>query len=172
MARSLILVLLSALVVAPVFADLASENKQVVRRMTEAINNREFDLLDELIAPDLRRHSAATPNIKVESIEQFKEFLRQDLAACPDATQEVNLIIAEDEMVAVHATYRGTQTGQMGPFPPTGKQMELPFIGILRLAEGKIAEIWVEWDNLSALSQLGHFPPDKTIDADDEVQNQ
>jgi hypothetical protein len=122
--------------VTPVLADQASENKQVVLRMTEAINNREFDILDELMAPDLRRHSAATPTVKVESLEQFKNFLHQDLAACPDATQ-----------------------------------VELPFIGILRLAEGKIAEIWVEWDNLNALSQLGHFPPSENNDADNEVKN-
>lgn len=32
-------------------------------------------------------------------------------------------------------------------------------MGILRIEEGKIAEIWVEWDNLNALTQLGHFPP-------------
>jgi len=52
----------------------------------------------------------------------------------------------------------GTQKGPMGPFPASHKRMELPFIGILRLEQGKVAEIWVEWDNLNALTQLGHFP--------------
>ena len=28
-----------------------------------------------------------------------------------------------------------------------------------RRSEGKIAELWVEWDNLAFLKQLGHFPP-------------
>jgi hypothetical protein len=35
----------------------------------------------------------------------------------------------------------------------------LPFIGILRIEDGKVAEIWVEWDNLYALAQLGHLEP-------------
>ena len=47
----------------------------------------------------------------------------------------------------------------MGPFPPSGLELEIPFIGLLRIEDGKIAEIWVEWDNLNALAQLGHFPP-------------
>jgi predicted ester cyclase len=47
----------------------------------------------------------------------------------------------------------------MGPFPPSGKPLEIPFLGILRIEDGKIAEIWVEWDNLSALTKLGHLPP-------------
>jgi hypothetical protein len=32
-------------------------------------------------------------------------------------------------------------------------------MSILRLEGGKIVEMWVEWDNLNILTQLGHFPP-------------
>jgi steroid delta-isomerase-like uncharacterized protein len=139
--------------------DQTERNKEIVRRMAEAINERDFDALDELVAQDIHRHSAATAGVTVENLDQFKEFLRQDLSAVPDAQQDVNLLLAENDLVAGRFTYRGTQTGQMGSFPPSGKPMEVPFIGILRIADGKIAEIWVEWDNLSALTQLGHFPP-------------
>jgi len=59
----------------------------------------------------------------------------------------------------VHAIYSGTQQGPMGPFPPTGKRVEGPFLSFLRIEDGKIAEMWVEWDNLSMLTQLGHLPP-------------
>lgn len=140
--------------------DQTESNKEIVRGMAEAVNERDFDALDELVAEDVHRHSAATPGVTVENLDQFKEFLRQDLAAVPDAQQEINMILAEDDLVAAHLTYRGTQTGQMGPFPPSGKPLEIPFIGILRIEDGKIAEMWVEWDNLSALMQLGHFPPE------------
>ncbi|NIT61864.1 MAG: ester cyclase, partial [Aliifodinibius sp.] len=30
--------------------------------------------------------------------------------------------------------------------------------------EGKIAELWVEWDNLAMLQQLGHYPPPEDTD--------
>ena len=64
-------------------------------------------------------------------------------------------------------TYSGTQTGPMGPFPASSKKLVLPFIGILRIEDGKVAEIWVEWDNLNALAQLGHFPgPAETADSE------
>ncbi len=61
-------------------------------------------------------------------------------------------------MVAVMARYIGTQTGQMGPFPPSDKRVELPFMAILRIENDKIVELWVEWDNVSILTQLGHMP--------------
>jgi len=126
--------------------------------MMNAVNERDFDALDSYVAADVRRHSAATPGITVESLEEFKAFLHQDLAAVPDATQTVNMIFESGDMVAVHATYSGTQSGPMGPFPPSNKPMEIPFIGLLRVEDGKIAEMWVEWDNLNGLMQLGHLP--------------
>jgi predicted ester cyclase len=36
--------------------------------------------------------------------------------------------------------------------------MESKFLSIFRLEEGKIAELWVEWDNVAILKQLGYFP--------------
>jgi predicted ester cyclase len=61
--------------------------------------------------------------------------------------------------VALYLTLTGTQNGPAGPFPATGKQVEVKFLGIMRLENAKVAEIWVEWDNLSILTQLGHYPP-------------
>jgi steroid delta-isomerase-like uncharacterized protein len=133
-------------------------NKDLARRMIAAINARDFDALDQVVAPDVRRHSTATPGVEVRSLDDFKAFLRQDLVAVPDAHQDIRAIVAEGDTVAVRVVYRGTQTGPMGPFPPSGRTLVLPVMGFLRVADGKIAEMWVEWDNLAALTQLGHMP--------------
>ncbi len=81
------------------------------------------------------------------------------MQVCPDSKVEINQMVAEDDRVAIWATYSGTQEGAMGPFPPSGKRMVLEFGAIFRVEEGKLAELWVTWDNMAALSQLGHFPP-------------
>ena len=136
----------------------ATPAETIVTRMIEAVNSRDFDALDDLIAADVRRHCAATPEIEVRSLEDFKAFLHRDLAAVPDAMQEVDFMFSSGPFVAARAIYRGTQDGPMGPFPPSGRTLEIPFLGILRIEDGKIAEIWVEWDNLNALMQLGQVP--------------
>ena len=147
----------------------SSGSEDIVLKMIEAVNSRDFDALDTLVAADVRRYSGATPDVHVRSLDDFKAFLHTDLAAVPDAMQEVNRIFSSGDMVAVHVTYSGTQDGQMGPFPPSHRRVELPFIGLLRVEDGKIAEIWVEWDNLSVLAQLGHFPPPGMV-PEEEVQ--
>lgn len=161
-------VALGAILSPPLGAGTVAENKQIVLDMTKAINERNLEALDSYIAPNVRRHSDATPGLVVESLSQFKAFLEADFASVPDSVQTVNIILGEGDKVAAHATYAGTQTGDFGPFPPSGKRLELAFIGILRFEDDLIAEIWVEWDNLNALAQLGHFTPPKT-DASSEV---
>lgn len=140
-------------------ADHLEGNKEVVRRFVSAINERDFDALDDLVAPDLVRHSPSTPDVTVRSLDDFNSFLRRDLESVPDAVQEIRTMVAEDEMVAVWANYAGTQTGPLGPFPASGQSVDLDFAAILRLEGGRIEEIWVVWDNLSMLTELGHLSP-------------
>ena len=151
--------MICCLVAVPCLADRESDNKNIVTKMIEAVNDRDFDALDDLVAENVVRHCAATPDVNVTSLEEFKAFILSDLRVCPDAFQAVEIMLADGDKVAVLVTYSGTQTGDMGPFPASGKHLELPFMGILRIEDGKIAELWVEWDNLNALTQLGHFPP-------------
>lgn len=136
----------------------SDENKILARRFGEAMNARQYDLLDELVAPDFFRHCQATPEVDIRSLDQFKNFLRQDTAAFPDSTQTPTHILAEGDLVAVWATYEGTQTGQMGPFPASGRRMQVDFGAVLRVKNGKIAEMWVTWDNIAVLAQLGYLP--------------
>jgi len=134
------------------------DGTEVVLGMTTAINARELDRLGEFVADDIVRHSNATPGIRVTNLEEFIAFLESDIASVPDSVQTVELIFGNGEYVGVRAHYDGTQQGPMGPFPATGKPVHIAFNGLLRIEDGKVAEIWVEWDNLGALIALGHIP--------------
>jgi predicted ester cyclase len=136
----------------------AAETKSLVQRLEDAMNKRQLDQLDEVMAPDFVRHCEATPHVEVRSLEQFKEFLRQDAASFPDNVQTFTHIVAEDDMIGIFATYEGTHLGQMGPFAPTGKKAKFDFAGMFRVENGKLAEFWITWDNMTILGQLGLLP--------------
>lgn len=133
-------------------------NKEVVRQLVAAINDRDFDALDQLVAEDVVRHSQATPGVVVRNREDFKRFLRQDLATFPDAHQEIEILMAEKDKVSMYLTLTGTQQGPIGPYTASGDTVVVKFLGIMRLEDGQVAEIWAEWDNLNILTQLGHYP--------------
>jgi predicted ester cyclase len=137
----------------------AEDNKRVFLRSIDAINAKNFEALNELGVTNFVRHCQATPDVKVNSLEDFKNYLRQDSATFPDSRMTIDHLVAEGNFVAFHGTYAATQKGPMGPFPPSNRQMSVEIAGVQRFENGKVAEMWVTWDNLAALTQLGYFPP-------------
>ena len=134
-------------------------NKALVRAFSEAENTRDYDAFNELLTENFTRHSSATPQAKVTSREEFKAFLSANAATFSDYTTSIKMMVAEGDKVAVYAAFKGTMDGPLGDIPATGNNVEAPFLAIFRIEDDRIAELWVEWDNITFLSQLGLFPP-------------
>jgi len=139
-----------------------AENKSLFNRFGEALNARNFDAVRDLLAPDFVRHCQATPDVVIKNREQFLEYLKMDALVFPDSVQTAERVVVEGDLVAFWLKYEGTQKGKMGPFSPSNKRMQLEVGGIFRIREGKLAELWITWDNLASLTQLGHFPHSNT----------
>ncbi len=143
-------------------------DKNLVRRFTDLTNAADWDGLAEVMAENFTRHSAATPGPSVTSREQFVALQKGFLRTFPDQRVTIQQLVAEGNRVALLATYSGTQTGPLAEYPATGKRVEAPFLGIFRIESGRIAELWVEWDNLAMLTQLGLFPPPAPASSDSQ----
>jgi steroid delta-isomerase-like uncharacterized protein len=155
------LVILSMVVIAcgPSTDQKLQVHKDLVRRFSAALNAADWNALDTLITEDFRRHCQATPGVEVETRDEFKELQKSFIVSMPDQHINIVMLIAEGDLVAAYATLTGTQTGPMGDFPITNKKVESKFLSIFRVQDDRLAELWVEWDNLAMLSQLGLFPP-------------
>jgi len=135
------------------------ENKLIVSALIDAINRQDWRRFDGLIAPDFVRHSSTFGQAEVRTRDQLREYLVSEFKTFPDALETVDFMVAEGDKVAVHSQCYGTQRGPLGPFSPSGKVLSADFISIYRIAGGRIAEAWVEWDCLNGLIQLGHLAP-------------
>lgn len=140
---------------------LEETNKAIVRRIfDEAINTGDLAALRAALAPNYRRHSQATlDRPEIDGPDQMVEFVRAQLTAFPDWHEEIELMIAEGDKVALITRGTGTQTGPMGDIPATGRRMEVMNYIIQRLENERVAETWIGWDNLTVLMQLGLYPP-------------
>jgi steroid delta-isomerase-like uncharacterized protein len=139
--------------------EIEQQNKILVKSFGEASNARDYDAVRALLAPDFVRHCQATPDVIVQNADQFIEYLKADARVFPDSRQTLEHLVAEGDLVAFLVKYEGTQEGPMGPIPPSHKKMQLDVSGMFRIRDGKLAELWVTWDNVAALTQLGHMPP-------------
>jgi len=134
-------------------------NKELVRQFTQATNAADWEALAAVVSEDFTRHSAATAGPPVTSREAFVELQESFLVSLPDQHVTIQKLVAEGDLVAGLATYSGTHTGPMGDIPPTGLPVEMPFMALFRIESSQIVELWVEWDNVAMLTQLGLFPP-------------
>jgi len=147
--------------------DTESRNKAIVAAAFDAIDRQAYESLDQYFAHDYRRYCQASPEAKVENLDDMVGFLKQWYQAFPDANVETHMMAAEGDLVAVYITFAGTHEAPMGDIPATGKRMESETFGFHRLKDGKIIETWVTWDNVAILKQLGLFPsPASEVDSE------
>jgi predicted ester cyclase len=118
-------------------------NKTFVRQYLDTISGREKTpaLLGQFVADEALAQHIAT----IEA-----GFPRYELAA--------EDMLAEDDKVAVRATFRGIHKGEFAGVAPTQRQVTLPLIIIYRIWDEKIVEHWLSIDMLSFMQQLGAIP--------------
>ena len=137
------------------------ENKMAIRRLTdEALNQGNMDVLDHVLADTFTYHDPANPG--VTSRDDYKQFVTALRTTFPDIHFTIEDEVADGDQLAVRWTMRGTHQGDLvmpaGPIPPTGNQVQVSGITLIRFTEGKVVEEWQNADNLGFLQQLGVIP--------------
>ena len=134
------------------------ENKEHVRRVETAINEQDNELLSEIFAEDLV-HQFHGGREQYDGLDEYREHLRAFHEAFPDGTIAMEEMVAEGDHVAVRYTASGTHEDEFMGVPPTGREVAFSGMRIVRLADGKIAEVWGQRDDLGLLVQLGAVDP-------------
>ena len=135
---------------------MSEDNKALARRSWEIVNQRSPDLIEEVYPPDFVWHE---PDQDIRGYEQAKQFVSTFLQAFPDINIGVEDVIAEGDKVVSRYTIRGTHQGELMSIAPTGKEVTITGIDVLRIAEGKVVERWAEGNDLEMMQQLGVVPP-------------
>jgi predicted SnoaL-like aldol condensation-catalyzing enzyme len=130
------------------------ENKQLVLRWKEELwEKRNLNIVDELCSPDYVGHMAGVPQ-PVRGPDELKQIFSAYLAAF-DVDDTPQFLVAEDDMVVVHDTFRLKHKGEFQGLPATGKEATLTGTDIYRIVGAKIVEQWVEGNQLDLIQQLG-----------------
>jgi predicted ester cyclase len=128
------------------------QNKAIARRYFDMWNARNPALADEFVAADVAGHIAGKA---FSGIAVLKERINSLSSIYSNPGFTVEDLFGEGDRIAVRWTLRGAHTGEYMGAKPTGKQVTATGINIFRIAGGKVAEIWVESDDLGELQQLG-----------------
>ena len=134
---------------------MSEANKTHVRRLIEEVWNKGYmPVADELIAPTYAHHDSSTPDVG-RGPEGEKKRAANYRGAFPDLRLKIEDTVAEGENVVVRWSSHGTHKGEFNGIAPTGKQVNLTGVSVVRFSNNKIVEGWVNWDALGLMQQLG-----------------
>lgn len=136
---------------------MSEANKAIMHRIIdEAWNEGNLGVIDEILGDPYINHD---PQMKgINSAVEVKGSINMYRSAFPDLRVEINDLIAEGDKVAMRFTITGTQGGDLQNIPATGKPINLTGISISRFEDGKLVELWRNWDTIGMLQQLGVAP--------------
>lgn len=130
--------------------------KAVVRRYTEeGYNEGNPAVLEETMTDDVVVHGLHGVDGPLRGLDAYLEWAGELLEAIPDAHADIEALIAEDNLAAVHWTMRGTPENELGDIPATGEEFSMRSLAFFRFEDGKIAEKWYNPDETSMRQQLG-----------------
>ncbi len=134
---------------------MSEQNKTLVRRGVDEIwNQGHFAVADEMVASDFVVHATAL-NGEIKGREGIIQYFAALRSAFPDLTFTIEDHIAEGDRVVTRWSAQGTHLGEFQGMPASGKQIRVTGTDVDRIENGKIAECWMNFDELGLLQQLG-----------------
>lgn len=110
---------------------------------------------DEILTSDFVSHVNGQDMPGAEGAKQLATAIR---TAFPDLRITHHEAIVSGNRVAIRWTTDATHRGDYFGVPPTGKQIHVEGLDLFHIRDGKIAEVWIVFDNLSVMQQMGVVP--------------
>ncbi|WP_306057768.1 ester cyclase [Natronococcus wangiae] len=133
-------------------ATTADQNKELVRRDIEEVwNEGNYDLIDELYAEDFVHHDPAYPD-KIRGPDEQKEFARMYRTILGGPKVTIEELISEGDVVTLRWTSHGKHEKEFMGVEPTHEEVTVEGMWMARIEDGKIAELWNNYDALGLLT--------------------
>lgn len=124
-------------------------NKSITRRVyEEGLNQGRFEVP---YSADFIGHGGRSTFTHANGMAEARGWRE----AFPDLKVTVDKQVAEQDLVAVRWTARGSNTGTGNGIPATGRAVQVSGTTMFRVVDGRIAEEWTCADSLGLMRQLG-----------------
>lgn len=142
-------------------AELTAVEQRNLKSVTDVLdywNRQDVAGILEFYDDDITWHNMALRET-YQGKTEVAEFLNSLFTAFPDLRFDVTEKIARDDQVAERWQIEATHLGPYMGIPPTGKDIVIPGMGLVRLRDGKFLSDNFYYDALGVLQQMGIFPP-------------
>lgn len=136
-------------------AQTTRDAEQVVRAYVDMWNEREYGRMPDIVAQSVVAFNPSAPGGEVHGHEGLEAFMRGVVTGFPDFRVTVHDLVSNDGLVMYDATVTMTHEGEFDGIPPTGREVETREMAKYHVADGKVQEYRVCFDQRAVFEQLG-----------------
>ncbi len=139
---------------------MAATIREAFEEGTETFNAHDIDGFTGVLADDVVYQ--APGGMSGQGKAACAQFFAGWFGAFPDAHVEVHALHIAGDVAVEEGTFTGTHNGVLhsptGDIAPTGRQVTVDYIQVLRFRDGKHVSFNLMFDRLQMLEQLGLIP--------------
>ena len=135
-----------------------SSIKESAAQFFEACDSgKGWEVCQNFCHPDASFSAQADALDGVDTLEAYADWMKGLLTPIPDGNYELRSFAVDEERnnVSAYAVFRGTQTGEGGPVPPTGNSVEADYVYVMEFEGDRIRHMTKIWNDGVTLRQAG-----------------
>ena len=133
-----------------------SDNIEIITRFEYAFRAGEQATIDELCDPGLVDHNPAPD--QEPTLAGFKQKIAGYCALFPDLEEDLQDIVASGDTVCTRWVVSGSLQQEFMGIPPTGQTIKVEGMNFYRLKDGRVTDVWTQFDGVALMQQLGAIP--------------
>jgi steroid delta-isomerase-like uncharacterized protein len=130
-----------------------SGNIEIITRFEHAFRAADQATIDELSDPGLLDHNPAPGH--EPTLAGFKDKVAEFKAAFPDLVEDLQDITASGGTVATRWVLSGSLRQDLMGIPASGQVIKVEGMNFYRLKDGRVTDIWTQFDGVALMRQLG-----------------
>ena len=132
------------------------DNIEIIRRFELAFRAGDQATIDKLCDPGLVDHNPVPDH--EPTLAGFKQKTAGFAAIFPDLEEDLQDIIARGDTVATRWVLIGSQQQEFMGIPASGQIIRVEGMNFYRLKDGRVTDIWAQFDGIALMQQLGAIP--------------
>jgi steroid delta-isomerase-like uncharacterized protein len=130
-----------------------TDHATVIHRFyEECLNQYNSELLPELFAPNVALHSSTGDSSGIDAVRRTVDNVH---AMFPKHHFIVDDVVVNGDKAAARWTMTAVNTAPIAGVPPTGRPITNRAVVFYRFENGRIAELWLQMDQVGVLRQIG-----------------
>jgi len=117
-----------------------------LRYHNDIFQEGKLEVADEILSPDFVLHNPSLPEELRKGPEGVKKYASAIIESVSDRKLVQDDIFAKGDKVLIRWTNSGTNIGSLFGYNPTGKQYVATGLDLFRISNGKIMEIWQQFN--------------------------